>query len=159
MKYIAAPLEGSQKQLDKCRHVFFMWESACVIHREKCYFLAPTVVDGKQVSKTTSVSKVKLIKVTIWKVHALIFRSVGAAWEFKKCACVILEVNFPLWSVSVQKCMQHSTQKSRWISQLNLPVIKLYQHNQSWGIRPNCFSFETYWCYCRLMQNEGWCQE
>lgn len=67
----------------------------------KCYFLPPTVVYGKQVSKTTSVSKAKLIKVTIWKVHAFIFDH-SMLYENSKFACVILEVNFPLWSVTVQ---------------------------------------------------------
>lgn len=96
--FVCSPFGRLTKQLDKWRHVFSMWESVSVIRWEKCYILPPAVVYGKEVSKTTSVSKVKLIKVTLWKVHPLIS---GAAWEFKICLCV--SVNFLLWSVTVHK--------------------------------------------------------
>lgn len=87
----------------------------------KCYFLPPTVVYGKRVSKTTSVSKATLIKVTIWKVHALIFDH-SVVYENSKFACVILEVNFLLWTVNVQNACNTQHKKAdgflNWIGLL-----------------------------------------
>lgn len=129
-----------------------------------CYFLPPTVVYGKQVSKTPSVSKVNLIKVAKWKVHALIFRSLGCVWEFEICSCDSgSQLFFSLFLFTLKcecaKCMQLSTQKSRWISQLNRTIIKLYQHTELWGVQPNYYSFEKHWCYSGLIQNGGRRQE
>lgn len=52
-----------------------------------------------------------------------------AVREFKICLCGCgSQLSALKWECA--KCMQHSTQESRWISQLNLPVIKLYRHTE-----------------------------
>lgn len=69
------------KKPDNWRHSFFMWESAYVMHRENAIFSLKkktkkqnlTVVYRRQMSKSTSVSRVAFIKVIVWKEPSLIF--------------------------------------------------------------------------------------
>lgn len=64
-----------------------------------------------------------------------------------------------LWSANVQNVCNSRHKKSRWISQLNRTIIKLYRHTELWGVQPNYYSFEKHWCYSGLIQNGRRCQE
>lgn len=157
VKYIyLQPLWKAHKAAWQLKTCFLYVRISLCDTQGKCYFLPPTVVYGKQVSKTTSVSKAELIKVTIRKVRALIFRSLSAVWQSKICLC---DSGRQLSHFEMWMCKMYATQESRWISQPNLPIIKLYRHTESRGVRPNYYAFEKHWCYARLIQNGGWCRE
>lgn len=81
------PLCSAHKAVWRLKTCFLYVRFSRCDMQGNCYFLPPTVVYGKQVSKTPSVSKVNLIKVAKWKVHALIFPSLGCVWEFEICSC------------------------------------------------------------------------
>lgn len=97
----------------------------------------------------------------------LLFSHHSAVYENSKFARVIREVSFflfffffsLLWSANVQNVCNSRHKKSRWISQLNRTIIKLYRHTELWGVQPNYYSFEKHWCYSGLIQNGRRCQE
>lgn len=160
------PLCSAHKAVWRLKTCFLYVRFSRCDMQGNCYFLPPTVVYGKQVSKTPPVSKVNLIKVAKWKVHALIFPSLGCVWEFEICSCDSGSQFFSfffffslLWSANVQNVCNSRHKKSRWISQLNRTIIKLYRHTELWGVQPNYYSFEKHWCYSGLIQNGRRCQE
>lgn len=115
--FVCSPFGGLTKKPDNWRHVFFMWEWASVIHKENAIFYPQLLfMEGKCQKVSTPGCKVKLIKVTIWKEHALIFNQ-SALWENSKFACVVVEVNFLLWSGNVRRvCSTPHTKADGFLS-------------------------------------------
>lgn len=110
----AASSEGSQRNLTT-EDMFSLCERACDT-QGKCYFFTPSCCLWKCQKVSASGCKVKLIKVTIWKEHALIFNQ-SALWENSKFACVVVEVNFLLWSGNVQSvCNTQHTKADGFLS-------------------------------------------
>lgn len=111
----AAPLEGSQRNLTS-EDMFSLCENEPLWYTGKMLFFTPSCCLWKCQKVSTSGCKVKLIKVTIWKEHALIFNQ-SALWENSKFACVVVEVNFLLWSGNVQSvCNAQHTKADGFLS-------------------------------------------
>lgn len=152
----AAPLESSQSSLTT-EDMFSLCENQPLWYAGKMLFFTPNCCLWEASVKTTSDCKAKLIKVTIWKVHALILHHSGLH-ENSKFACVIVEVNFPLWSVNVQNVCNTRHKKADgflcWIGSLlnDMRVTRC-------TVPPNYYSFEKR-CWCSsCIQNGGWCCE
>lgn len=81
----AAPLQCSQSSLTT-EDMFSLCEIQSLWYAGKLLFSTPNCCLW-EASVKNSVSKVNLIKVAKWKVHALIFPSLGCVWEFEICSC------------------------------------------------------------------------
>lgn len=123
--FVCSPFGMLTKQLDNWRHVFFMWESDPVIDRENAIFCPQLLFMGSKCQNYFSLQS-KIDKSNNMKSACTYFRSLGAVWEFKICLC---DSGSQLSALKCEcvKCIQHPSQESRWISQLNLPIIKSAQ--------------------------------
>lgn len=131
--FICSPFGKLRKRFDNRRHVFFMWESASVIQGEKCYFSPPTVVYGMQVSKSSSVSKVKIDKSSNMRSACSYFRSVGTAWEFRICLCDSGSQLLSALKCECAKCMRRSTPESRRVFSAEFACYEIT--SAQWGAR------------------------
>lgn len=118
VKYICLqpPLESAQSSLTT-EDMFSLCENQRLRYTRKMLLFTPNRCLWEASVKTASVSKAKLIKVTIWGVRALIFDHSGL-YENSKFACVL----FPLWSANVLKVCNTHREKTdgflSWISPL-----------------------------------------
>lgn len=101
--FVSSPFGRRTKKADSWRRIFFLWASACVICRGKCFFcflffLPQTVVYEKASVKKYSRLQKKVIKVKVYKKYSALLLS----WENAElCMCLVLEVNSLLWSGNV----------------------------------------------------------
>lgn len=115
----AASLEGSQSSLTT-EDMFSLCENQPLWYAGKMLFFTPNCCLWKASAKNYFSLQSELIEATIWKVHALIFDH-SVLYENSKFACVILEVNFPLWSVNVQNvCNTHHKKADGFFSWISL---------------------------------------
>lgn len=160
VKYICLqPLWKAHKeawQLKTCS--LYVSISLCDMQGKMLFFYPQPLFTWRQVSKSTHGSKERLIKVTIWKEHTLTFNQSVLRENAKLCARGSgSQLSALKWERG--ECTHRSTQEGRWISQLNLPVIKLYLYTELRGVHPNYYSFEKCCCFQRLIQNGGRCRE
>lgn len=119
---VCSPFGGLTKRFDVWRHVFFMWESASAIFYPQLLFM------GSKCQKNASVSKANLIKVAVWKVHALIYIfsiTRHCVQEFRICLCDSGSQLFTL-KCECAKCMQPKRKTDVFLSWIML-VVELYR--------------------------------
>lgn len=124
----------------------------CVQYIERSFlFLSPTLVYGREVSKSSLDYTKYLIEV---KVSCTCFPSFRSVWEFHvSYAAQYKQLQFFGREVWMRK-MSATFKTSRWISQQNTAVIKLYQLSELWGACPKYNSLKKYFRCSLFMQNE-----
>lgn len=140
--FVCSPFGKLTKQLDNRRHVFFMWESDPAIHKENAIFYPQLLFVGSKCQNYSSLQS-KIDKSNNMKSAYTYFQSRGAVWEFEICLC---DSGSQLSALKCErvKRIQHPSQESRWIPQLNLPIIKSAQlvARLHCTALPNYYSFE-----------------